>query len=147
LFNSQEESMTNNYGESAPSGSLARALGRFGLQAINAVPNLILLEKQLDAGTRLEIPLSRDSALGGIVQTVECFDLDEVKERIGVPDRLAQRRQSKHCDDLAVALKDINRYAPAALERAYEEGTMTSDQFEFLKKVSRIYVFGYSPGA
>ena len=139
--------MTENYGESpCESPAVAKALERLGLKhKTNALPNFVLLERELLAGENREIPISRDSALGGLVKTVEYFDLDEVKEVIGLPDRLAQRNEALQRDELCVQVKDLDRYSPSALEKAYDEGTMTAEQQRFLQKVGRTYVFGYSP--
>lgn len=121
-----------------------KALERFGLkQDPTSLPNVVVAERELPSGTIRQVTISRESALGAIVSTVECFDLDDVKRMIGLPNRLAGRKRRRKPRRLSNK-RLYKQYTPDELARAYEEGLLTRDQQEFIEAAGRTYVFGDS---
>ncbi len=120
--------------------TMKRALDRFGLKMDDIpLPDRRFLDKKLEKGESREIVLSADSPLGGTIRKVQCFDLDEVKNMIGVKNELARRKKSRRFPNV-----NLNLYSPAKLERNYDEGKLTFDQHQFIKSAGRAYVFGDS---
>lgn len=121
-----------------------KALERFEVkQDPTSLPNIVVAERKLPSGTTRQVTISRESALGGVVSTVEHFDLDDVKRIIGLPNRLAVQKKRRKLRRLS-NVRLYKQYAPDELARAYEDGKLTPDQHEFIKAVGRTYVFGDS---
>lgn len=107
---------------------------------LDALPNVDLVNKKLSEGERREVVLDRDSPLGGRIHTNDLYDLNDVKQLVGVEDRLGAKKVRYPNRQRARARK----YTPDELLRAYKEGVFTPDMNRFVREVGRQYVFGDS---
>lgn len=119
---------------------LINSLKKFGIDVdIDSLPDVKISEKPVAYGEERKVTLSPEAPLGGIIRKVECYDLDEIKELIGIPNRIACSRQSEQMRRL-----DLEKFSPDTLERQFDKGGLGFEEMQFLRTVGEAYVYGDS---
>ena len=113
-----------------------RAIERFGLDPEASLPDVVLLDKPLPQGEKKMVVLSKDTPLGGVLNTVSCYDIDELKHMIGVPNRLAKLKKKKS--------KLRNEFSQEKIKKCYKSSAYTYEHQRVITAVGRTYMYGNS---